>query len=292
MNRGLLRIATGVACLMLVACGAAKSDSPHDYPKSLDSEARFPVPLPRPSIPLPTPGSPVPSPRPQSPDPGPILRPPPIIGSNDGSPDSPSDAQLEPIDKALLNHIQQTLQECADKAYSEVINKHLKGQRPSDAECDQKVPTRTGETMTLAMWLGAQMHDSATLCVEEKLSRLKPGGFNTNPRYIRVPKDSNSRNLDRNNPEQWRTEWVSPKAEAALSSKEKLASIVPDVVIHSRHPLRIQAVFDFKFPCKSNSLVGWRVYPPGHPYQHRPQGHVYREFLKAEPRLIRPQRGQ
>lgn len=292
MNQGLLRTAMGTACAVLVACGAAKSDSPHDHPKSVNSETRFPVPIPRPPIPLPTPGSPVPSPIPQAPHSRPVLRPPPIVGSNDGLPDSLSDAQLEPIGKALLDHIRQTLQECADKAYSAVIDKHLRGKRPSDAECDQAVTAKTGETMTLAMWLGAEMHDSATLCVEEKLSSLKPGGFNTNPRYLRVPKDSNSKNLDRNKPEQWRTEWVSPKVEATLSSKEKLASIVPDVVIHAGHPLRIQAVFDFKFPCKSNSLVGWRVYPPGHPYQHRPQGHVYREFLKAEPRLIRPQRSQ
>jgi hypothetical protein len=65
---------------------------------------------------------------------------------------------------------------------------------------------------------------------------------------------------------------------------------VPDIVIHAGHPLLIQAVFDYKFPCKSTARADWRLYPPGSPYGGRRQDEVYKAFLEEEPELMQPTR--
>ncbi|MBN1203872.1 MAG: hypothetical protein JXB05_02975, partial [Myxococcaceae bacterium] len=63
----------------------------------------------------------------------------------------------------------------------------------------------------------------------------------------------------------------------------------PDIVLHDGHPLFVQKVFDFKFPCKSRGTPEWRRYPPGHPYYGKTQGGVYKEVLKADADIISPQ---
>lgn len=142
--------------------------------------------------------------------------------------------------------------------------------------------------MTLAMWLGLRMHDEAQRCAAETLSQLKPRGFSTAPRYRRVPKDPANKNPDPMKPEDWRTEWIDPRKESLLRSAEMLGTIVPDIVLHDGHPLLVQKVVDYKFPCKSGGLPRWRRYPPGHPYHGKTQGQVYKQFLKANAEIISP----
>lgn len=164
------------------------------------------------------------------------------------------------------------------------------GRRPTNAECDQLVTNARGERVSLAVWLGSLMHEEAKRCAEEVLGQLKPGGFSTNPRYRRVPKDPAKRNPNPKNPNDWRTEWISPREEALMLGAEKLGTIVPDVVIHDGHPLFVQNVFDYKFPCKSGRTPPWRQYPAGHPFQKRAQDQIYEEFLKVAPQPIIPGR--
>jgi hypothetical protein len=134
------------------------------------------------------------------------------------------------------------------------------------------------------------MHDEAQRCAAEALTKLKPGGFLTNPRYRRVPKEPSKNNPDPTNAEDWHTEWIDPREEAVLSWAEKLGTIVPDIVIHAGYPLLVQAVFDFKFACKEGSRNPWGRYPAGHPYQKRAQNDIYKEFLKVPPEPIGPRR--
>ncbi|WP_224367870.1 hypothetical protein [Hyalangium versicolor] len=195
------------------------------------------------------------------------------------------------MDEALAERIRAALQACADKAYGDTLRMHLGGRRPTDAECDHLVTSAGGEQMTLAMWLGLQMHDEAQRCAEERLSQLKPRGFVTTPRYRRVPKDPANKNPDPKKPEDWRTEWIDPPKESMLRSAEKLGTIVPDIVLHDGHPLLVQKVFDYKFPCKSGRLPSWRKYPVGHPYQGRYQDRVYKDLLKVDPEPISPTGG-
>lgn len=211
-------------------------------------------------------------------------------GSQEGAPRPLRDAQKTPIDADLLERLKQAIQECADKAYADILRKYLNGRRPTDQECDQLVTNARGEQVSLARWLGSEMHDEAQRCAEEVLTRLKPGGFFTNPRYRRVPKDPSKKNPDPSKAEDWRTEWIDPREEGLLSWAEKLGTIVPDIVIHVGHPLLIQAVLDFKFPCKSNPKLSWGKYPLGHPYAGRAQNEIYKALLKEDPSPIEPNR--
>jgi hypothetical protein len=229
-----------------------------------------------------------PSPAPGRQKPAPATRQAPLLGTQAGAPPSPQDAQETPIDEALAERIRAALRACADKAYGDTLRKYWGGRRPTDTECDQRVTNAQGEQVSMAMWLGSLMHDEAQRCAEEILRQLKPGGFSTNPRYRRVPKDPANKNPNPKNPNDWRTEWIDPREESLLRGAEKLGTIVPDFVIHDRDPLRVQKVFDYKFPCKSGRTPSWRGYPLGHPYQRRMQDRVYKDFLKADPELISP----
>jgi hypothetical protein len=231
-----------------------------------------------------------PPPAPGAPSPNASTRKAPLVGALAGAPEPQPDAQETPIDKALLERIRAALQGCADKAYGDTLSKYLGGRRPTDSECTQLVTNARGERVSLAMWLGSQMHDEARRCAEEILGQLKPRGFSTNPRYRRVPKDPAKKNPDPKNPNDWRTEWIDPREESMMRSAEKLGTIVPDVVIHDGHPLLVQRVFDYKFPCKGGATFRWRPYPPGHPYQDRMQDEVYRDFLKVGPQPLTPNR--
>lgn len=229
-----------------------------------------------------------PPPAPGASNPDAATRKAPLVGSQAGVPETQTDVRRTPIDEALHKRIRVALQECADKAYVGTLSKYLGGRRPTDAECEQLVTNARGERVSVAVWLGSLMHEEAQRCTEEVLGRLKPGGFSTNPRYRRVPRDPAKKDPDPRNPADWRTEWISPQEEAWMRSAEKLGTIVPDVVIHDGHPLLVQKVFDFKFPCKSGRVPVWRTYPPGHPYHDQVQNEVYRNLLKEDPQAITP----
>jgi hypothetical protein len=118
-------------------------------------------------------------------------------------PQGQRDAQKTPMDADQLERLKQALQECADKAYADILRKYLNGRRPTDQECDQLVTNARGEQVSLARWLGSEMHDEAQRCAEEVLDKLQPRGFLTNPRYRRVPKDPLKKNPDPSRAEDW-----------------------------------------------------------------------------------------
>ena len=73
---------------------------------------------------------------------------------------------------------------------------------------------------------------------------------------------------------------------------ELRGTLVPDVVIHSGNPLRVEAVYDFKFPCvNSDKIPPWRRYPPGHPYADFTQGDIYLEAWGSNPARVVQRQG-
>jgi hypothetical protein len=69
---------------------------------------------------------------------------------------------------------------------------------------------------------------------------------------------------------------------------------VPDVVLHGPgQPLKVQAVYDFKFPCPTTNYPKWEEYPADHPFAAKDQGTLYRNALGKElkPALVSPNLG-
>jgi hypothetical protein len=160
------------------------------------------------------------------------------------------------MDEELTAAIDKALAECADDARSEMILKYFKSRWPTREDCNEVVGmNRRGEPITRAMQLGVEQHELALQCAEEKLSKLKPGGFILSPRY-------------RYNPTTEQTQYIPPEVVKELvaqgRSEELKGTIEPDLVIHEGDACRVQAVYDFKFPCvNTDREVPWRHYPEG-----------------------------
>jgi hypothetical protein len=121
------------------------------------------------------------------------------------------------------------------------------------------------------MRLGIEMHEVARKCAEERLSRVRPGGFSLDQRY-RPDMDTGQKEL------------VSTEKEQALEESgnggELKGTLKPDVVIHQGDPLNALVVYDFKFPCvNSDSIPEWSQYPDGHPFAGFSQGEMYQKFI-------------
>jgi len=188
------------------------------------------------------------------------------------------------LDAATKARIDKALAECADMASTLVLGRRTKGRRPTPKECLEEVGRDAkGKPMTHAQQLGIEMHQVALECARDKLGKLRPGGFGIDQRY-------------RYDPQKGRTTPVSPEEEEDLLHRgrgsELLGTIVPDVVIHAGNPAKVQAVYDFKFPCVDpDELPAWRMYPDGHPYQGEPQGKIYEKALGVKPARVTPRRG-
>jgi hypothetical protein len=133
------------------------------------------------------------------------------------------------------------------------------------------------------MQLGEEMHRVALQCVQQRLSKLRPGGFSVEQRY-RYELGTK------------KTTLISSEEEAALlrngRGSDLRGTLVPDIVLHPGDPLRAEAVYDFKFPCVDpNSVPAWRKYPPGHPYHRLGQDEMYKRALGQEPHPVLPGRG-
>lgn len=182
------------------------------------------------------------------------------------------DTALKVLDAVMKKHLEDALKECANEARSEVLLRRLGGRSPTPEECREQVAVNErGEPVTRAMQLGEEMHEAARTCAEERLSKLRPGGFSLEQRY----------RYDRQTGE---TTLISLEEKNALLrrglSHELLGTLQPDVVIHPGDPLRAQAVYDFKFPCVNTDKVPpSRRYPEGHPYQYASQEKMYEEAL-------------
>ncbi len=133
------------------------------------------------------------------------------------------------------------------------------------------------------MQLGMEMHEEARQCVEAALSKLRPGGFSLEQRYL-YDKQTGRKKL------------VSTEQERLLEKTgnvgELKGSLKPDVVIHSGDPLDIQAVYDFKFPCSNTDQPpDWNEYPEGHPYHRSSQGDMYEEVFEVPAARVVPRLG-
>ncbi len=188
------------------------------------------------------------------------------------------------LDVATKSRIEQALMECAGWAHDKVNRQYFGNEGPSREQCKEQLPQLDpcGRKVTRAMQLGTEKHALAIQCAAHKLGELIPGRFSLEQRY-RYDKQSRQ------------TELVSPEQARALRQQgcwdELQGTLVPDVVIHTGNPLRVQAVYDFKFPCPIKNEPTWRQYEGEHPYRDSSQGQIYSEALQAESALVAPRWG-
>nr|WP_242589642.1 hypothetical protein [Corallococcus macrosporus] len=189
-------------------------------------------------------------------------------------------------EEAEVARVERVLVECAKRANFEVNERMLgPGKRTSPEVCREKVVDSNGREITRAMQLGEAKHAAALECVQRELGDMDAGRFSLEPRYLRDAKTG-------------RTRWLDP-AEVSRWLRDGLfhlltGSIAPDVVLHALgNPLKVQRIYDFKFPCPVTNPPRWDTYPEGSPFADKPQNAVYQELLSSEqaPRLVSPNMG-
>jgi hypothetical protein len=189
---------------------------------------------------------------------------------------------LRLLDAADLARIEQTLNDCANQASHEVNERLLgKGQRPTRQRCQETFKTESGgQKVTWAMYLGQEKHQAALRCVQAALNGALSEHISLQPpyRYNRETKK-----LEVLDPDQL-AGWLRDGQFGKL-----LGVLIPDVVVHAAGELsRIQAVFDFKFPCPASNSPSWREYHEDHPFHPSSQGDIYEEAFKVTPKPIAP----
>ncbi|MBE4750642.1 hypothetical protein G4177_20955 [Corallococcus sp. ZKHCc1 1396] len=190
-------------------------------------------------------------------------------------------AMLRLWEAAEVAHVERVLLECAKEANLQVNERHLgQGGRTSPELCKKPVDLKVPE-VTWGMKLGEEKHAAALECVQRVLGATDAGRFSLEPRYL---KDSRT----------GQTRWLDPQVVAQWLADGQfhllLGSIVPDVVLHALgNPLKVQAVYDFKFPCPVTNLPSWDRYTEG-PFTKLWQNDVYQQLLGSAqpPRLIYP----
>ncbi|WP_244237682.1 hypothetical protein [Corallococcus llansteffanensis] len=173
----------------------------------------------------------------------------------------------------------QMLAECANQASSEVNERRFgKGQRPTREQCQEVVERDSRDNpVTRAMKLGSEQHQVALACAREKLAAAFPEHFALEPHYLYDAATGQARFVP---PEQV-AEWLRDGLFHLLPG-----ALVPDVVLHGTgDPRRVQAVFDFKFPCPSGNPLQWGR----HPHHGSSQGELYEKALGVKrARLVAP----
>jgi hypothetical protein len=122
----------------------------------------------------------------------------------------------------------------------------------------------------------------ALKCARERLGEVVAGHFRIGPRYFNDP----LKGLRLLTPAQV-AEWLQDGLFHLL-----LGTLVLDVVLHATHePLKVQAIYDFKFPCPLGP-PRWPRYDDDSPFAGKLQGRVYHEVLGgARPAMVAPQHG-
>ncbi|RKG63921.1 hypothetical protein D7V80_28810 [Corallococcus sp. CA054B] len=181
-------------------------------------------------------------------------------------------AMMRLWDAAEVARVERVLMECAKQANFDVNERLLgPGGRTSPAVCREKVVDANGREVTRAMQLGEAKHAAALECVQRALGVTDEGRFSLEPRYLRDAKTGRTRWLDSKEVAQWLRDGLFHLL---------TGSIAPDVVLHALgNPLKVQRIYDFKFPCPVDKPAVWSPYPPGSPYAGRWQDEVYREHL-------------
>ena len=196
------------------------------------------------------------------------------------------DRTLRVLDAVTHSSIDEALKECADDARSTVLLRYqgrFKATIPTAEECMEQVKDASGRRVIWAMFLGTEMHKEALKCAEERLNRLRPGGFSLEPRY-RFDLETGAKRV------------VSPEEERALeqsgNSGELKGTLKPDIVLHDGDPLEVKDIYDFKFPCVNrDEPPSWNSYPKGHPYEDSDQGKMYERALGKSPARVAPRLG-
>lgn len=188
------------------------------------------------------------------------------------------------LDAAELARVEQLVEECAKDAEFEVNERELGGRRTTRELCQEEVGRDSrGQPVTRAMALGTLKHAVALQCVREKLGELMPENFSIEPRYHYDVSKSVTRLLDPKQVEAWLRDGL-----VALL----VGTLVPDVVIHaSGNPLKVQVVYEMKFPCPSTNPGKWRDYPLDHPHQQPNQKALYEIALGGKAKLMTPRYG-
>lgn len=274
-----LQVAGLCSSLLLVACGASRQSAPSQYAQAVDSGTN--AGMRNPELITPQVGERIPV--------IPPLRParPPVAGALATVAAAGGQAVIdasESLDPELQDRIDKALAECADKARSDVMFKHFQGRGPTREECNEEVGKDSrGEPITRAMELGVEQHQVALKCAEEKLSRLKPGGFSLSPRYRYDPKAGKATYIPRETVKELLSQGRSAELRGTLE---------PDVVIHEGKPHQVQAVYDYKFPCvNTDDWASWRQYNQGQGHAEPNQQFLYRKALKVEPLMVQPHLG-
>lgn len=197
-------------------------------------------------------------------------------------------ATLKLLEAAQVARVEQILVECAEQAERIVNARHFgRGGQPSEAACREvRGRDAKGRAITRAMQLGDEKHREALQCASNKLVEFIPGNFSLEPTYLRN---------GRNGP--WR--WIDPQ-----TIKQRLAEglsallqgrLVPDVVLHATgDPLKIQHVYDFKFPCPKDeeNYPTWKIYDQYSPYAGKEQGVMYSQLGGEQaPAMVAPLHG-
>ncbi len=181
------------------------------------------------------------------------------------------------LDRSLRTSIEQTLQECAEDARSQVLIEKQQGRIPTAEECNEVMP---GRNVTRAMFLGEEMHKMALQCAEKRLRDLLPGRFSLEPRYRYDKKTGKTTFISEEEAQALLRQWRGDELKGTLR---------PDVVIHSGNPLQVRAVYDFKFPCASEGRpTPWSRYPEEHPHQGLAQNEMYWKALGVQPFRVMP----
>ncbi len=192
-------------------------------------------------------------------------------------------AALRLLSSMELERVDTILVECARQAHS-LVNERMFGpnKRPTREQCEGKVKNPWDQEVKLAVELGRLKHEAALECARSELEKAVPGHYSLEPRYGYDLKTRLTRLIPRGQVEEWlKAGWF----------HLLLGTLVPDVVIHEpENPLKVQAVYDFKFPCADDLNVKWRLYPPKHPYQFKDQGRMYQEALggSESPAMVSP----
>jgi hypothetical protein len=195
-------------------------------------------------------------------------------------------AVMRAWDAAEVSRVEHVLVRCAKEANFQVNERLLgEGKRPTAQTCKEKVVDANGREVTRAQQLGDARHEAALKCVQRELGVTDTGRFSLEPRYLRDARTG-------------RTRWLDPE-EVKLWLRDGMlylltGSISPDVVLHAMgDPLKVQRVYDFKFPCPVTQMPRWDTYSEGHPFAKKEQGEVYQLLLGPEtsPRLVSPNFG-
>ncbi|NNB95399.1 hypothetical protein HI113_15985 [Corallococcus exiguus] len=156
------------------------------------------------------------------------------------------------LDAEAKQAVESVLKKCADDARSEVMRRYHDGKDPTVEQCNELVRNVRGETVSRAIWLGDQMHAVALACAREGLEALIPGRFSLEPTYRLEQRTGTFTPLSNEEVELLKQPRFLYELKGTLS---------PDVVIHTGDPIRVRAIYDFKFFCSNTATTrapGWR----------------------------------